>query len=376
MLILLFVLIWGVINFFTSLFAPDFIPFLGFFSYVNDMFQYGLPPFLRSLSNFDGIFYIRIALKGYSQYEQAFFPLYPILIRYTDMVIKNAILSGVFISYVAFFGAVYMLNKFLSGIMRYKARLWFFLLLLAFPASYYFGVMYTESLFLCMFISSLYFFKKERYIFAGIFGFLSALTRVVGIFILVPYLIFFIEEFIKKRPRYIPFLFACMGPILGLASYSYYLWKTTGDFIYFFHAQEFFGAQRSASIVLLPQVVYRYIRIFLTANHNFQYFVAILEFAFLLFVGGVLILEFVKLTKRKKINFVRMGLWSFSSINLILPTLTGTLTALPRYSLLSLSIFLYLGEIKNRGVKLAIMGGFIILHIIIFAFFVQGYYVT
>jgi hypothetical protein len=104
--------------------------------------------------------------------------------------------------------------------------------------------------------------------------------------------------------------------------------------------------------------------------------VAVLEFVFLLFAGGVLVFEFLKLVKQKKFNFVRAGLWSFSIINLILPTLTGTLTAVPRYSLLSLSIFLYLGEIKNRGLKLIIIGGFIILHIILFAFFVQGYYVT
>jgi len=363
-------------NFFISLLAPYFIPFLGFFSYVNDMFQYGLPPFLRSLSNFDGIFYIRIALKGYSQYEQAYFPLYPILIRYVDMIVKNAILSGVLISYTAFLGAVYMLNKFLSEILHYKSRLWFFLLLLAYPTSYYFGVMYTESVFLFLFISSLYFFKKERYVLAGMFGFLTALTRVVGIFVLIPYAIFFLEDFIKKHPKYLKLLVACMGPVLGLASYSYYLWKTTGDFIYFFHAQEFFGAHRSTSIILLPQVIYRYIRIFLTADHNFQYFVAVLEFVFLLFAGGVLVFEFLKLVKQKKFNFVRAGLWSFSIINLILPTLTGTLTAVPRYSLLSLSIFLYLGEIKNRGLKLIIIGGFIILHIILFAFFVQGYYVT
>ncbi len=167
-----------------------------------------------------------------------------------------------------------------------------------------------------------------------------------------------------------------MGPVLGLASYCVYLWKTTGDFIYFFHAQEFFGAHRSTSIILLPQVLYRYIRIFLTANHNFQYYVAVLEFIFLLFVGGVFTLELFKLIKLKKPNFVRLGFLGFSFINLILPTLTGTLTAIPRYSLLSLSLFFYLAEIKNRGVKLAIIGGFIILHIILFAFFVQGYYVT
>ncbi len=376
MIIPLFVLIWEIINFLTSLIAPHFVPYLGFFSYVNDMLKYGLPSFLRALSNFDGIFYIRIALKGYSQYEQAYFPLYPLLIRYVNIVVGNPIISGVLISHAAFLGALYMLNKFLSEILRFKSKLWFFLLLLVYPTSYYFGVMYTESVFLFFLISSLYFFKKEKYLLAFLFGYLTALTRVVGIFILVPYALFFLEAVTKKHPNYPKFLLACMGPILALASYSYYLWKTTGDFIYFFHAQEFFGAHRSTSIILLPQVLYRYIRIFLTANHNFQYFVAVLEFIFLLFAGGVLMLEFFKLIKLKKPNFVRWGFLSFSFINLILPTLTGTLTAIPRYSLLSLSIFFYLAEIKNKGMKLAITGGFIILHIILFAFFVQGYYVT
>jgi len=340
------------------------------------MFRYGLPPYLRTLSNFDGIFYIRIALRGYSQYEQAYFPLYPIFIRYMDMAVKNAILSGTLISYAAFMGATYMLNRFLAEILHYKSRLWFFLLLLAFPTSYYFGVMYTESLFLFLFISSLYFFKKERYVLAGVFGCLTALTRVVGISILVPYTIFFLEDVLKKQPKYFKFMIACVGPILGFWSYLYYLWITTGDPLYFVNAQKFFGAHRSTNIILLPQVIYRYIRIFLTANHNFQYFVAVLEFAFLLFAGGVLTLELVRLLKQKRFNFIRLGLWSFSIINFILPTLTGTLTALPRYSLLSLSLFLYLGDIKQRGVKLAIMGGFIVLHMILYAFFVQGYYVT
>ncbi|PIX73599.1 hypothetical protein COZ39_02165, partial [Candidatus Roizmanbacteria bacterium CG_4_10_14_3_um_filter_33_21] len=41
------------------------------------------------------------------------------------------------------------------------------------------------------------------------------------------------------------------------------------------------------------------------------------------------------------------GLLLFSFINLLLPTLTGTFSSIPRYALMSLSVFIYLGEIKS-----------------------------
>lgn len=381
--LIVLILIWKTIDLLVSVLSPYFIPYLGLFSYGSDMFVYGLPDFIRSLSNFDGIFYIRIALKGYSQYEQAYFPAYPLLIRYVNYLIGNPVISGLLISQVAFLLSLFTLKKFLKEILKYKGNRWVFIFLLAYPTSYYFGVIYTESLFLLFFIGSLYCLIKKNYVWAFIFGYLTGLTRVVGVFLLIPYIVIFLGRYfdsprsiIKLLKTNITYLLAGLGPVLGFITYGFYLLKTTGDFLYFFHSQEYFGAQRAAKIILLPQVIYRYLKIFITADRNFQYFVALLELGFFVFAISILVIEIKKTIGRNRVEYIRLGLAFFSLVNMILPTLTGTLTSIPRYTLLSISIFLFLGEIKNTALKIGLAAIFVFFHVLMFAFFVQGYFVT
>ena len=74
--------IWRTFDFLVILLSQKVIPYLGFFPYKDRLPGYNLPSWLSSLANFDGIYYISIARHGYSQYEQAFFPLYPMLIKF------------------------------------------------------------------------------------------------------------------------------------------------------------------------------------------------------------------------------------------------------------------------------------------------------
>src|SRR3989344_3663544 len=59
-------------------------------------------PLLYSRANFDGNHYIRIAKNGYGYAEEAFFPLYPNIMKLLIPQIKNDTLTGVIISSVAF----------------------------------------------------------------------------------------------------------------------------------------------------------------------------------------------------------------------------------------------------------------------------------
>ncbi len=377
LLIILF--LWKSVDLIISVLAPKFIKYLGFFSYGPEVLKYGVPDFIRALTNFDGIFYIRIALNGYSNTEQAFFPVYPILIRAVHQVIQNPIIAGVLISYVAFFIGFVLFFKYLK--LTYNKDLdtpkWVLAMLLVYPTSYYFGVMYTESVFFAFFIAALYFQKKQNYLLAFLCAYLTALTRVVGIFLIFPLAFSFYHDFIASKPKKGWKEFLVIGaPVLGLFSYCTYLWQTTGDPLYFFHAQESFGAQRSTHLILPLQVVYRYIKIFITAQHNFQYFVAVLELSFYLGALTLLGYQLYKILKSKKKDYSLLGLNIFSLINIILPSLTGTLTAVPRYTLVSFSLFFALGEIRRASIKLILMTIFIVLHIVMVAYFVQGYYLT
>src|SRR3989304_8875042 len=67
---------------------------------------------------------------------------------------------------------------------------------------------------------------------------------------------------------------------LGLFGYMYYLGVTYGDPLAFFRVQPGLGAGRSGSeLIFLPQVLWRYVRIFVSVPFSsLNYQVALLEF--------------------------------------------------------------------------------------------------
>lgn len=358
--------IWRVFDFLVVYLGSLFVPYLGFFPYKEELTRLGLPHFITALANFDGLHYILIARQGYSQFEQAFFPLYPILIKAVSAVTAgNHLVAGLVISNVSFVLALLVLNRVLK-----PKSLWFFVLLLAFPTSFFFGSVYNEGLFLLLFSLTLYFLKKQAAWPVVISAIAAALTRIIGVFLVIP--IFF--SWLKSRK--IGGLFLILSPVLGLAIYCAYLFATTGDPLFFLSSQPAFGANRSTHLIFLPQVYWRYLKIFIIANWNFQYFVSLIEFFIFSSVFFVLALDFIKQVKSKVQDQFRIGLNLFSLANIILPTLTGTFSSIPRYALLSLSFFLYLSEIKNRSVKIAVAVIFLVFHIILLAFFSQGYFIS
>jgi hypothetical protein len=169
-----------------------------------------------------------------------------------------------------------------------------------------------------------------------------------------------------------------LSPLLGLGLYCLYLYKTTGDPFFFFSSQPAFGASRSTHLISFFQVYWRYFKIFFTATHNFQYFISIIEFSFFTFVFVILLLDLIKnLTlPRTRKNFDLLSLNLFSLVNIVLPTLTGTFLSIPRFSLISLSFFIYLAQIKNIYIKCLISGIFLIFHVLLLGYFTQGYFIS
>ncbi len=345
------------------------------------------PPFLRAFANFDGIHYIHIARYGYNTYEQAFFPLFPLLIHFLQPISGGRYFwTGFVISNLCFLGGLIFWQKYLLIIgVGKKTTFWSILFLLVFPTSFFFGSVYPSGLFLLIFTAALYFLEKRNFLLASIFSFFAPLERLIGLFIIIPSMFKVIEEgkiyTIKRFFRYFltkpSAVLLFIAPILGLGCYMLYLYRTIGDPLFFYSAQPAFGANRSTHIILLPQVFFRYIKIFLTARHDVIYFVSWIEFAIFNLVFWVLIYELYTLLKTKKgEHFLsRLGLNLFSLTNIILPTLTGTLSSIPRYAFVSLSFFIVIGEIKNIFIRLFLLVLFAIFHIIILTLFIQGNFV-
>lgn len=357
--------------------ASFFIPYLGFFPYKEIFNNTFLSAYVYSFANFDGIHYIRTATIGYSQYAQAFFPLYPLLIRYSAAFFNSPILSGLVISWTSFFIGMWFFNRYLVLLQYDKKRItWILLFLCVYPTAFFFGAVYNTSLFFCLIVAALVFYKEKKYVLAGIIGMFAAITRLEGVFLMIPFgLPFLLKKDYKFTPKT---LFALCGPLAGILTFMAFLWSTTGDPLYFIHSQPAFGANRSSRIVLLPQVLYRYIKIFFTANHDFRYWISIFEFSIFMFVLCILLWQLKEhlFQKKQKNDAEELGLNLFSLSNLLLPTLTGTLSSIPRYSLMALSMFIVLSGIKNSFIKKSIALVFFILHIIMLMYFIQGYFVS
>lgn len=398
MLILFLFIAWRLFDFFIAFIVPRLIPYLGFFPYGEIFKEYGLPAFISSFANFDGAQYLTLVREGYNTYTQAYFPLYFLLVKAVALLFPtpgavrahNDMVSAILVSNVFFFLGLIMFKRFLGSARndnllsvqttrRVVSTKWPIIFLLLFPTSFFFGAVYTEGLFFFLCIGSLYFLKKKNYWLAGLFAALSSATRLMGIFLFIPFLLSQMSKVkgqkLKSKIKNIKIFSLVLSPFVGFGIYSLYLWKTVGDPFFFFHVQPVFGANRSTNLILLPQVYFRYLKIFFTATWNFQYFVSLIEFFVFSFVFVILILDLIKNLKFKILNLERTALSIFSFINLILPTLTGTFSSIPRYSLMSISFFLFLGEIKNKYVKTFIAVMFFILHVILLGFFIQGYFV-
>ena len=300
-------------------------------------------------ANFDGVHYLSIAERGYVQYEQAFFPLYPVLIRFIGRLFhQDFVLAAMLISHLSFIGSLIFLWKLIPLIPSLpkdkipSIQKWTIVFTLAFPTSYYFASVYTESLFLFLILPSFYFFQKKRYVFYGIGASITSGVRLVGSFLLVP---------------------------VGLFAYMTYLWKQYGDPLLFMHVQPAFGANRSGSeLVILPQVLWRYLKIFIKVPaRQYDWWIALFElFCF------ILSLLLLWIAWRRK--YPRAWVY-FSLASIIVPTLTGTLSSMPRYVLVAFPLYIVLAQMP-KALKIGIFIVSVYLLIIGTLLFTHGYWIA
>ena len=106
------VLTWRLALLIITLIGIRLLPFTPTFPYAETLLEPQGHPAFWSFANFDGVHYIGIAQKGYfAQFTQAFFPLYPLLMRFVSLVFQNLILSSYIISISSLVVFLYYLHK-------------------------------------------------------------------------------------------------------------------------------------------------------------------------------------------------------------------------------------------------------------------------
>ncbi|HKZ34423.1 MAG TPA: hypothetical protein VJ179_00950, partial [Patescibacteria group bacterium] len=85
-------LVWRASLFLIAWLASSFLPLRDGFLGCGTV-HYRLNPILCSQANFDGVPYLMIAERGYGAYQQAFFPLYPLLVRNLSFIFDGDLLK-------------------------------------------------------------------------------------------------------------------------------------------------------------------------------------------------------------------------------------------------------------------------------------------
>jgi phosphatidylinositol glycan class V len=146
-----------------------------------------------SFTKWDAAYFLQIARNGY-QFESsfAFFPLYPLCIKFVGMFIAkltslsdniSTIVAGVVVSNVCFVITVALLWFLLKELqVTEKVRVYSVFLFCLNPANVFFASIYSESFYSCFAFGGMLFWEKRRYAMALLLFLLASSTRSNGIF--------------------------------------------------------------------------------------------------------------------------------------------------------------------------------------------------
>ena len=192
----------------------------------------------------DSNWYLGIVDHGYSydphgQSSAGFYPLYPLLIRAGTLLGFDARLTGYAVSLAALYVACLLLWRLAARETRSAATAERAVLFLLFcPGTMWFGVVYTESLFLVTAAGCLLAARRGRWLAAGGWGFFAALTRTPGLFLAGFLLVEAVQQFLEFRRAHgrapgrswlLRAAAAVAGPVAGQAAFLLFLQIRFGD---------------------------------------------------------------------------------------------------------------------------------------------------
>jgi hypothetical protein len=217
------------------------------------------PPMTSILDLFtkwDAGWYISIVENGYSYGPDkgssvAFFPLFPLIVRILLYIIPSAKFCGYLVSNAALLLACLYLYRisyldYSDDAIAYNAVVY----MLIAPVSFFFSSIYTESMFLLLTISALYYARINKWLIAGILGALASATKMLGILIIIPLMVEYFEFdyssiSIRRKNFGINILSFLLVPI-GLLAYMILLYVRFSDPFAMISTQRAWGREISS----------------------------------------------------------------------------------------------------------------------------------
>lgn len=318
-----------------------------------------------SWAQWDGGNYLSIASSGYQNLQYfAFAPLFPFLARILSSIFDgNVLIAGLVISNLSFLAFILLFHSFLKKNYSTPIANTTLITFLTFPTAFFAVSYYSESLFLLLLVIFFIFLKKQNFIKSAFIIILASLTRFIGIFLIVSLFYTFFASIKFKASKLNATFVGLFISFFGVFIFAIMTKMAGGHFLQFLLSQSFWQRQPSDPL----STIFSYMWSFVTLQHRppNDY----LDFALSVAFIGLLIWG-----KRK----IPSSLWIFSTLAILIPASTGTLSSIPRYGLASLGSFVIIGKTLESYPKLKVpfWTASLLLQAVLAILFINGYWVA
>jgi hypothetical protein len=195
-------------------------------------------PWSSVFLGWDSAWYLSIMTKGYafSTQSYSFYPGLPMFGSLFNLILQDPVVSLVLC--VEFFGVLWIpaYQLVAENYMSREAALGSALLFALSPYAFLFTtVAYSEGLFLFFTLSAWHFFKKDKIGYASVLATTAAVTRVVGVLVVLPMVIESLRKNNSRRLRNVTM--SCL-PLVGVLLWLAYCQFTVNDWLAPFHTTE------------------------------------------------------------------------------------------------------------------------------------------
>jgi hypothetical protein len=338
--------------------------------------------FWDAFTRYDAGWYYQIAANGYrfvaggpavglgKAGKIAFFPVYPLLMRYVGRLFGDTpadpYLGGIAVSWLAFALALIAVTALARLDLPARRAEHAALLIAVFPFAFFYGLVYTEALFLLFTVVSFYGFRTRRWILGGICGGLATATRVNGI-LMLPALAWIAWR--GSEPNARDRAAAAIGLALvacGVGAYSMYVYTLTGNPFEWAASIQRWGYYPGGSPWMAPV---RLVRMLVT--HPYRYLTGdrMAPYDTLYGLAGICFVIAIPFVWRR----LGAGYGLFMLLNLYLPLSSGAFEGVGRYCAVLFPCFIWLASIRSRAVTMGLVVVFSLFYTLALALYTTGH---
>jgi hypothetical protein len=225
--------------------------------------------FWDTFARYDSGWYHQVAAQGYEykgtgRNNVAFFPAYPLMMRAVGNLLggrqQDYYFAGIMIAWLSFAAAMTLLYRLALLDLPRPAALRTVIYCAVFPAAFFFGMVYSESLYLLTLVAAAYAFRSGRWVAGAAAGALMTATRVTGV-MAIPGLAVLAWSGAGETPRRRVLAAGAIAACgIGIAGFSIFNWMISGDPFTWYQSITFWGYRPGsafpfASLVSLLQAL-------------------------------------------------------------------------------------------------------------------------